>query len=123
MRFELAKTDQQTPAQPIHRFGFYGQLAYRQYDNANRYLRKLEGVFRFDHVQFDGINLAQTGINFGGLGQNYALQPLDRDRFTYGVNYWFYPSLVLKLAIEINHELGVPSLRDNGFLGQLVWGF
>ena len=124
-RFELAKTDQQTPdhAAPIHRFGFYGQVAYRQYQNPNPYLQKLEWVFRFDHVQFDGINLQQTGINFGGLGLSYARQPLDRSRFTYGVNYWFYPSLVLKLAIEINDELGVPSLRDNGFLGQLVWGF
>jgi len=124
-RFELAKTDQQTPAPaaPIRRFGFYTQLAYRQYDNPNPYLQKLEYVFRFDHVQFDGINLQQTGINFGGNNLSYARQPLDRNRFTYGVNYWFYPSLVLKLAIEINEELGVPSLRDNGFLGQLVWGF
>jgi hypothetical protein len=122
-RFELAKTDQQTPAQPIHRFGFYTQVAYRQYNNPHPFFQKLEGVFRFDHVQFDGINLQQTGINFGGLGLNYARQPLDRNRFTFGVNYWFYPSLVLKLAIEINDELGVPSLRDNGFLGQLVWGW
>ena len=42
------------------------QVAYRQYDNPNPYLQKLEWVFRFDHVQFDGINLQQTGINFGG---------------------------------------------------------
>jgi hypothetical protein len=124
-RFELAKTDQQTPdhAAPIRRFGFYTQVAYRQYDCPNPYLQKLEGVFRFDHVQFDGINLQQTGINFGGLGLNYARQPLDRDRYTIGANYWFYSSLVLKLAIEFNEERGVPSLRDNGFLGQLVWGF
>jgi len=124
-RFELAKTDQQTPdhAPEIRRFGFYTQLAYRQYNNPNPFLQKLEGVFRLDHVQFDGINLQQTGINFGGLGLNYARQPLDRNRFTFGVNYWFYPSLVLKLAIEINDELGVPKLRDNGFIGQLVWGW
>ena len=122
-RFELAKTDQSTPAAPIHRFGFYGQLAYRQYDNPNPYLQKLEGVFRFDRVEFQGINIAQTGINFGGLGLNYARQPLDRNRYTFGVNYWFYPSLALKLAIEIYDELGVPSLRDNGFIGQIVWGW
>lgn len=54
---------------------------------------------------------------------NYARQPLDRNRWTYGVNYWFYPSLVLKLAIEINNELGVPKLKDNGFIGQIVWGW
>jgi hypothetical protein len=122
-RFELAKTDQQTPAQPIHRFGFYTQLAYRQYNNPHPILQKLEGVFRFDHVQFDGINIAQTGINFGGVGMTYARQPLDRNRFTVGVNYWFYPSLVLKAAIEWNDELGTPSLRDNGFIGQIAWGF
>lgn len=124
-RFELAHTNQQTPAPApsIHRFGFYAQVAYRQYDNPNPVLRKLEGVFRFDHVQFNGINIAQTGLNFGGLGLNYARQPLDRNRFTIGANYWFYPSLVLKLAVEFNEELGVPSLRDDGFIGQIVWGF
>ena len=71
-----------------------------------------------------GINLAQTGISFGGYELPYARMPLDRNRYTFGVNYWFYPSLVLKLAIEFNDELGsTPSLRDNGFLGQIVWGF
>jgi hypothetical protein len=122
-RFELAKTDQQAPAQPIRRFGFYAQLAYRQYNNTNPILQKLEYVFRFDHTQFDGINLQQTGINFGGYDNIYARMPLDRNRFTYGVNYWFTPSLALKLAIEIYDELGVPSLRDNGFIGQLTWGW
>ena len=124
-RFELARTEQSTPnhAPRIERFGFYAQAAYRQYDNPNPYLQKLEWVFRLDHVQFDGINLQQTGINFGGLNLAYARQPLDRNRFTIGANYWFYPSLVMKLAIEFNEELGVPSLRDNGFIGQLVWGF
>jgi hypothetical protein len=125
-RFELARTDQQTPAPApsIHRFGFYAQVAYRQYDNPNPVLQKLEGVFRFDHVAFDGIDLAKTGLNFGGLNLAYARQPIDRNRFTIGANYWFYPSLVLKLAIELNDELGSsPSLRDNGFIGQIVWGF
>jgi hypothetical protein len=122
-RFELANMRQETPAQPINRFGYYAQVAYRQYDNPNRILQKLEGVFRFDHVQFDGINLQQTGINFGGYGQLYSRMPLDRNRFTIGVNYWFYPSLALKLAIEFNEELGVPSLRDNGFIGQVAWGW
>jgi hypothetical protein len=122
-RFELAKMDQSTPALPIHRFGFYAQVAYRQYDNPNPILQKLEGVFRFDHVQLDGINVAQTGLNFGGFGLTYARVPLDRNRYTFGLNYWFYPSLALKTAFEIYDELGVPSLRDNGFICQLVWGF
>jgi hypothetical protein len=123
-RFEFAHTDQTTPAAPIHRQGFYAQLAYRDYKNLNPVLQKLEGVFRFDRVQFDGINTQQTGLAFGGFGQPpYARMPLDRNRYTIGANYWFYPSLALKLALEFYDELGVPSLRDNGFFGQLVWGF
>jgi hypothetical protein len=122
-RFEFVHTDQTTPAKPIHRQGLYAQLAYRQYDNPNPCLQKLEGVFRFDHVQFENINLQQTGIGFGGFGFPYARMPLDRNRYTLGANYWFYPSLALKLAIEWYDELGVPSLKDNGFIAQLVWGF
>jgi hypothetical protein len=122
-RFELVKTDQSTPSFPIHRFGFYAQVAYRQYDNPNPILQKLEGVFRFDHIQLDGINVAQTGLNFGGFDNTYARVPLDRNRYTFGLNYWFYPSLALKADFEIYDELGVPSLRDNGFICQLVWGF
>src|SRR5262249_40314286 len=122
-RFEFAHTDQTTPAAPIHRQGLYAQVAYRRYNSPHPWLQKLEGVFRFDHVQFENINIKQTGLNFGGLGLTYARMPLDRNRYTIGLNYWFYPSLVLKLAIEFNDELGVPSLRDNGFIGQLVWGF
>jgi len=122
-RFELVKTDQSTPGLPIRRFGYYAQVAYRQYDNPNPILQKLEGVFRFDHIQLNGINVAQTGINFGGFGNTYARVPLDRNRYTFGLNYWFYPSLALKMDFEIYDELGVPSLRDNGFICQLVWGF
>jgi hypothetical protein len=125
VRFELVHTDQATPApaQPIHRSGMYAQVAYRPYNSTNRYFQKMEGVFRFDHVQFDGIDLKTVGINFGGNGPTYNRQPLDRNRYTLGANYWFYPSLALKLAYEIYDELGVPSLRDNGFMGQVVWGF
>jgi hypothetical protein len=125
-RFELVHTNQQTPAVPvlpIHRRGLYAQLAYRRYNSMSPFWQKVEWVARFDHVQFDGINLAQTGLNFGGNGPNYARMPLDRNRYTLGVNYWFYPSMALKLAYEIYDELGVPSLRDNGFLAQMVWGF
>jgi hypothetical protein len=123
MRFEYAHTRQQTPANPIRRQGFYAQVAYRDYEAASPILRKLEYVFRLDRVWFEGINVAMTGINFGGNGQALARQPLDRNRYTLGVNYWFYPSMALKLAGEFYDELGVPSLRDNGFIGQFVWGW
>src|SRR5262249_50673890 len=110
-RFEFVHTDQTTPAAPIHRQGLYAQVAYRQYNNPNPILQKLEGVFRFDHVQFENINLKQTGISFSGIGLPYARMPLSRNRYTIAVNYWFYPSLALKLALEFYDELGVPSLR------------
>lgn len=123
VRFEYAHTRQTTPADPIYRQGLYTQVAYRQFDCSNPILQRLEWVFRFDHVMFNGINLAQTGLNFGGLGQNYARQPIDRNRYTIGANYWFTPSLVAKVAFEVNDELGVPSVRDNGFLAQFAWGW
>jgi hypothetical protein len=122
-RFEFANMAQQTPSVPIHRQGMYAQVAYRQYNNPNPFFQKMEGVFRFDHVQFEGINIAQTGINFGGYQLLNARMPLDRNRYTWGLNYWFYPSLVGRFAVEIYDELGVPSLKNNGFIAQLAWGF
>jgi hypothetical protein len=31
--------------------------------------------------------------------------------------------MALRIAYEIYDELGVPSLKDNGIIGQFVWGF
>jgi hypothetical protein len=123
-RLEYARMYQQVPAiTPIRRKGLYAQVAYRRYNSPNPYLQKLEGVFRFDHVVFDGIDVAKVGIGFGGNGPNVDRYPLDRNRYTLGLNYWFYPSLALKLDYEIYDELGVPSIRDNAFVAQLVWGW
>jgi hypothetical protein len=122
-RFEMVQTNQATPSEPIRRHGFYAQVAYRQYNNPHPILQKLEGVFRLDHIRFDGINLQQTGINFGGYGLFNARLPLDRNRYTLGANYWFYPTLAFKVAFEWYDELGVPSLRNNGAICQLVWGW
>ena len=111
-RFEFAHMDQTTPAHSRSvGQGLYAQVAYRQYDNPNPILQKLEGVFRFDHVRLDGINTQQTGIVGGGYDLFYSRFLLDRNRYTLGANYWFYPSLALKLALEFYDELGVPSLR------------
>ena len=122
-RFELARMNQQTSSVPIHRQGLYAQVAYRQYENPHPILSKMEYVFRFDHVQFNGINVEQTGIGLGGFGNNLDRMPLDRNRYTIGLNYWFYPSLVFRVAGEWYEELGTPSLRDNGFISQIVWGW
>ena len=49
--------------------------------------------------------------------------PVDRDQFTFGLNYYFSPSLVVKAAYEINHERHGVNLHDSVFLAQIAWGF
>jgi hypothetical protein len=119
VRFEYARTNQQAPGAAIDRQGFYGQVAYRPYDSCSLILSNLEWVFRFDHVEFDGIDLAVTGTAFGPRER----LPVDRNRYTFGVNYYPYPSLVVKLAYEINDELRFREFADNGFIAQVAWGF
>jgi hypothetical protein len=118
-RFEYANTTQQAPVRSIHRKGFYAQLAYRPYDLPPGFLQKIEVVARFDYVRFDGIDLAQTGINFASR----ELIPVDRNRYTVSLNYYLYESLSLRFAYEINQELNFRALKDDGFLFQMAWGF
>jgi hypothetical protein len=118
-RFEAARTHQQAPGGPIHRRGFYSQIAYRPYDCGVAVLRDLEGVFRFDYVRFGGINLAETGLDFGARDRI----PVDRNRYTLGLNYYPYPALIFKIAVEINDEIHFAERRDNGFIAQVAWGF
>jgi hypothetical protein len=49
--------------------------------------------------------------------------PVNRDQWTFGVNYYFYPSMALRLAYEINHEFNGINLHDNVFRAQYVWAF
>ena len=51
------------------------------------------------------------------------LNTMKTNRYTLGLNYYFYESLALRLAYEINDELSVPERSDNGFLALLTWGF
>ena len=39
-----------------------------------------------------------------------------------GLNYYFYPAVVLKFAYEINTEIGPLKLNDNLFMAQFVGG-
>lgn len=118
-RFEAAHTDQHTPMGPIDRKGFYTQIAYRPYDSDHPCIQKLEGVFRFDCVRFDGIDLVETGTNFG----NRARIPIDRNRYTIGLNYYPYPSLILKLAYQISDEINAQEIDDDGVLARVDWGW
>ncbi len=118
-RFEFAHVDQQALPRAIDRTGLYAQIAYRQYDSLHPVLQKLEGVLRYDYVRFRGIDLAATGLDFGPR-ENV---PVDRSRYTVGLNYYPYPSLIFKVAYEINEEHSFRELRDNGLLAQVSWGF
>jgi hypothetical protein len=111
--------DESSVGSIVRRSGFYIQAAYRPYEATNERLRNTEFVFRFSPVRF-------SGINAPGLALDEFESPLDvpvnREQYTFGINYYFYPSLVIKFAYEINKEHGI-DLRDNLFLTQLAWGF
>jgi hypothetical protein len=104
----------------ITRQGLYTQLAYRNYQCENPYLQKLEGVFRYGFAHFTGINPAT--LNQTAFPTPFDI-PVSRDQYTLGINYYFYPSMVLRLAYEINRERGGLNLRDDVFLAQGVWAF
>jgi hypothetical protein len=119
VRSEFARTNQEAPGGVIHRRGYYAQVAYRPYDCCHYVLQRLEGVFRFDYVRFGGIDPAVAALNFGSR----ELAPIGRNRYTFGLNYYPYPSLIVKVAYEINDEVQFRDRQDNGFIAQVAWGF
>jgi hypothetical protein len=121
--FEYAHMDQQAASvigNNIARQGLYAQISYRPIDLPNGFLQKTEYVFRYSRVRFKGIDPAQ--LDYSVFGSTVDA-PIDRDQYTVGINHYFYPSLVLKVAYEFNREAGSQSFKDDAFMAQLVWGF
>lgn len=87
------------------RFGGYLQLAYRPSGSANQFIKNLEGVVRWDILD-------QPEGSPGGF---------DEQRWTFGLNYWFDPSSVVKFAYQLN-EVDHGKEADT-FLLQLALGF
>jgi hypothetical protein len=123
VRFEYANNFQQAFSyigHDIRRQGFYAQVAYRPYELDHCILNKLEGVIRYSKVWFKGIDPMQ-------LDPTAFASPIDvpvnRDQLTIGLNYYFYPSMALRLAYEYNRELKPINLHDSIFLAQYVWAF
>jgi hypothetical protein len=104
----------------IRRQGLYAQVAYRPCDAACEYLRNTEMVVRYGYTHFRGIDPASLDVSAFPTPVDL---PVGRNQYTFGVNYYFYPSAVLKLAYEINDETGKLNLHDNVFLAQFAWGF
>jgi hypothetical protein len=121
-RFEAAQNFQKTAFVIGHNLlsqGLYAQLAYRPYHVANPYLQKTEAVVRYSVFRGSGYNPAQidlTALTF----PNQA--PISRNQYTFGLNYYPYPSMAIRLAYEINQEIGF-NLRDNVAMVGFAWGF
>jgi hypothetical protein len=103
----------------IHRQGLYSQLAYRNYAAKSLLLSRLEVVFRYGFESFSGINPSLLDQSVFGSPLNI---PVNRDQYTFGLNYYFYPSMALRVAYEINREHGL-NLHDDVFMAQAVWAF
>jgi hypothetical protein len=123
VRFEYADMRQGTSGltdESIRRFGYYAQLAYRPYHVSNRLLQRTELVARYSRARFHGID--PTAIDFSAFDTPIDI-PVNRNQYTLGINYYVYPSLLLKFAYEINHERNDIHLKDDVFFAQVAWGF
>jgi hypothetical protein len=121
-RFEYGQNSERTKpfiGNNINRSGFYTQIAYRNYQSIYKHLQRLEGVFRFSDARFAGIN--QKALDPAAFGSPIDM-PVDRNQYTIGINYYFYPSTVFKVAYEINQEFR-RDLKDNVFMMQFATNF
>lgn len=121
-RFEFAQSIQGAGSyigNDIRRTGMYAQLAYRDYQNSSSILSNIEFVGRFSMARFSGID--PTQIDLTAFAPVTA--PVDRNQFTTGINYYLYPSMIVKFAYEWNPTLQGLALNDNVFMSQFVWAF
>ncbi len=103
----------------IRREGFYGQVAYRAREHACKYVQNTELVYRYSYVTFPGIDANELDLTQFGTPADV---PIRRQQNEFGINYYFYPRMILKLAYQINDEPGF-HLHDNQFLAELAWGW
>jgi hypothetical protein len=121
-RFEIAHMFEETSSflgNNIDRWGLYAQVAYRPYDAHERWLQNTEFVFRYSYAQVTGVDPTKLDLT---AFETPVAAPVTRHQFAFGVDYYIYPSLVVKLAYEINRERGI-DLKDDAILGQVAWGF
>jgi hypothetical protein len=122
VRAEYGTTYQQTGSfcvPNIVRRGMYAQVAYQPRDAACQYVRNLEFVYRYSYVNFRGID--PTTLDLTTFASPVDV-PVRRNQNEFGINYYFYPRLVLKCAYQVNDEPGF-HLHDNQFLAELDWGW
>jgi hypothetical protein len=121
-RLEFAQNFQQANSyigNNIRRTGMYTQLAYRDYQNPNTILASIELVGRFSLARFSGIDPTQIDLTAFAP----ASAPVDQNQYDLGINYYLYPSMIVKFAYEWNVALGGIDLNQNQFMSQFVWAF
>jgi hypothetical protein len=104
---------------PIRREGFYAQLAYRPWEAGNKYIQRTELVYRYGYVTFPGIDGNQLDLTTFGTPMDV---PVRRQQNEFGINHYFYPRMVFKVAYQINDEPKF-HLHDNQFVAELDWGW
>jgi hypothetical protein len=103
----------------ITRQGVYAQIAYRPRDASHWILQNLEFVYRYTYVDFKGIDPASLDLTQFSTPMDV---PVRRQQNEVGINYYFYPRMVLKCAFQINDEPNF-HLHDNQFIAEFAWGF
>ena len=71
------------------------------------------------YVDFRGID--PTALDLTTFGTPVDV-PVRRQQNEFGINYYFYPRMVLKAAYQVNDERGF-HLHDNQFITELAWGW
>jgi hypothetical protein len=124
LRFEYCQNNQEAETfigNNIVRTGMYAQVAYRPFDALGRIAQNTELVYRYSNARFCGIDFGKLDLT--AFADSPVDAPVNRDQHTVGINYYFYPSMVLKFAYEINVESAGVNLHDNVFLAQFAWAF
>jgi hypothetical protein len=122
VRAEYGMTYQQAqPFLPVDvvREGLSGQIAWRPRSSHNRILQNVELIYRYGYVDFSGID--PTTLDLTTFATPVDV-PVRRQQNEFGIDYYFYPRLVLKCAYQINDEPNF-HLHDNQFLIELAWGW
>jgi hypothetical protein len=122
VRAEYGRTYQQAGSflpNNITRQGVNAQIAYRPWDCPHTVLQNCEAIYRYGYVDFHGID--PSALNLAAYATPIDV-PIRRQQHEFGINYYFYPRLVLKCAYQVNDEPN-HHLRDNQFISELAWGW
>lgn len=110
----FSQAEANTPTQLIGETdweGWYVQLAYRLYGATDTpVLRNFEPVIRYGEFDVEGFD-------------EFVEEGKPEDRFTFGLNYWFAPSIVVKGAVSWRDFRNPGAENATEYRTQLAYGF